>query len=64
MRSLGAERVIDYAVEDVFAGGEKWDVVVDTVGRAPVRAPSDRERGRLALVAAASRRYCWCRGSR
>ncbi|MEU8612139.1 NAD(P)-dependent alcohol dehydrogenase [Actinoplanes sp. NPDC048791] len=31
--SLGAERVYDYTVEDFTAGGERYDVVFDTVGR-------------------------------
>ncbi|MEZ4296289.1 MAG: zinc-binding dehydrogenase [Polyangiaceae bacterium] len=60
VRSLGAERVIDYAVEDVFAGGEKWDVVVDTVGRAPVsalRRIAGSEAG-WRWWPRASRRYC------
>src|SRR5512137_1530867 len=35
VRSLGAERVIDYASEDFTASGERWDVVVDTAGTAP-----------------------------
>ncbi len=34
-RSLGAERVIDYALEDFAEAEAAWDVVVDTVGNAP-----------------------------
>ncbi|WP_433729809.1 NAD(P)-dependent alcohol dehydrogenase [Actinoplanes sp. CA-051413] len=33
VESLGAERVYDYTVEDFTAGGERYDVVFDTVGR-------------------------------
>ncbi|MBX2803882.1 MAG: NAD(P)-dependent alcohol dehydrogenase [Myxococcales bacterium] len=53
VRSLGAERVIDYATTDVFAGSEQWDVVIDTIGRASlaqcrrVATPN----GRIGLVA-------------
>ncbi|MCM4083863.1 NAD(P)-dependent alcohol dehydrogenase [Actinoplanes sp. TRM88002] len=45
VESLGADRVFDYTVEDFTAGGERYDVVFDTVGRSsfarcrPVLAP-------------------------
>ncbi|GAA1967622.1 NAD(P)-dependent alcohol dehydrogenase [Microbacterium deminutum] len=35
VRSLGAERVIDYAIEDFAAGDERYDVIVECVGNAP-----------------------------
>jgi NADPH:quinone reductase-like Zn-dependent oxidoreductase len=36
-RSLGAEDVIDYATEDFTDGSRRWDVIVDTAGRRPLR---------------------------
>lgn len=35
VRSLGADRVIDYTVEDFTAGGQAYDVIVECVGNAP-----------------------------
>ena len=35
--SLGADEVLDYAREDVTAGSRRWDVIVDTAGRRPLR---------------------------
>jgi NADPH:quinone reductase-like Zn-dependent oxidoreductase len=35
VRSLGADRTVDYAVEDVTAEGSRYDVVVDCVGNLP-----------------------------
>jgi NADPH:quinone reductase-like Zn-dependent oxidoreductase len=35
VRSLGAERVIDYAVEDFASGSDQYDVIVECVGNAP-----------------------------
>jgi NADPH:quinone reductase-like Zn-dependent oxidoreductase len=35
LRSIGAERVIDYAREDYTRGGERWDVIVDVAGNHP-----------------------------
>ncbi|ADX74199.1 Zn-dependent oxidoreductase, NADPH:quinone reductase [Pseudarthrobacter phenanthrenivorans Sphe3] len=35
VRSLGAQRVIDYATEDFTAVGETYDVVMDCVGNVP-----------------------------
>ena len=35
VRSLGADRVIDYTVEDFTANGESYDVIVECVGNAP-----------------------------
>lgn len=44
VRSLGAGQVIDYATQDLAAGGRSYDVVVDCVGNAPV----DRVRASVA----------------
>jgi NADPH:quinone reductase-like Zn-dependent oxidoreductase len=54
VRSLGAERVIDYTREDFAKSGETWDIVLDAVGNVsfarcrPALAPG----GRLLLVVA------------
>ncbi len=32
VRSIGADRVIDYTKEDFTKGGERWDVILDNVG--------------------------------
>jgi NADPH:quinone reductase-like Zn-dependent oxidoreductase len=37
VRSIGAADVIDYTREDFTAGSMKWDVIVDTAGRRPLR---------------------------
>jgi NADPH:quinone reductase-like Zn-dependent oxidoreductase len=54
VRSLGADRVIDYEREDFAAIAETWDVIVDTVGNAPFArsGPVLREGGRLLAVIA------------
>jgi NADPH:quinone reductase-like Zn-dependent oxidoreductase len=36
VRSIGAQRVIDYAREDFAAGVESWDIILDTTGTAPL----------------------------
>ena len=52
VRSIGADDVIDYAHEDFTDGTRRWDAIVDTAGRRPLRqlrralAP----RGTLAIV--------------
>jgi NADPH:quinone reductase-like Zn-dependent oxidoreductase len=52
VRSLGADRVVDYTVEDPTAGDRRYDVVLDIGGNRPLRrlrrvlAP----RGRLIIV--------------
>lgn len=35
VRSLGAQRVIDYTRDDFTAGGDTYDVIIDCVGNAP-----------------------------
>ena len=36
-RSLGADRVVDYTVEDVTRGDERYDLVIDIAGTVPFR---------------------------
>jgi NADPH:quinone reductase-like Zn-dependent oxidoreductase len=36
VRSLGAERVIDYTREDFAEGGQRYDVILDTAGNRPL----------------------------
>jgi NADPH:quinone reductase-like Zn-dependent oxidoreductase len=38
VRSLGADAVVDYTVEDFTRSGERYDVVLDLVGNHPLRA--------------------------
>ena len=37
VRSIGADEVIDYTREEFADGTRRWDVIVDTAGRRPVR---------------------------
>ena len=37
VRSIGADEVIDYTREDFTDGSRRWDVIVDTAGRRPLR---------------------------
>jgi NADPH:quinone reductase-like Zn-dependent oxidoreductase len=37
VRSIGADDVIDYTREDFTDGKRRWDVIVDTAGRRPLR---------------------------
>lgn len=52
VRSLGAERVIDYTREDFARDGARHDVIVDTTGTAPFArcAGSLAEGGRLLVI--------------
>jgi NADPH:quinone reductase-like Zn-dependent oxidoreductase len=35
LRSIGADHVIDYAREDFTKNGQKYDVILDTIGKSP-----------------------------
>jgi NADPH:quinone reductase-like Zn-dependent oxidoreductase len=52
VRSIGADRVIDYRKEDFTRNGERYDVIVDTTGTAPFSRceGSLAEGGRLLVV--------------
>lgn len=54
VRALGASHVIDYSNEDFTRNGQRYDVIVDTVGTAPFSRSkgSLSDRGRLLLVLA------------
>jgi len=52
VRALGAERVIDYTVQDFASAGEAYDVIFDVAGTAPPSRSRRalRPKGRLALL--------------
>jgi NADPH:quinone reductase-like Zn-dependent oxidoreductase len=52
VRSIGADKVVDYTHEDFTQKGETYDIIVDTVGTAPFSRSkgSLKEGGRLLLV--------------
>lgn len=52
VESLGADRVVDYTNQDLTEIGEKFDIVMDTVGTAPFSKSKHllNEKGRLLLV--------------
>lgn len=54
VRGLGAERVIDYTAGDYLRSGERYDVILDTVGSTGYSdcQPALKSEGRLLLVAA------------
>jgi NADPH:quinone reductase-like Zn-dependent oxidoreductase len=52
VRSLGANRVIDYTQVDFAATGETWDIILDTTGTAPFArcAHALKSGGRLVVI--------------
>lgn len=52
VRSIGADRVIDYSKHDFVQSGDSWDVIVDTTGSAPFARcePVLRPGGRLLVI--------------
>ncbi len=51
VRSLGADRVIDYTTEDFVASGERYDVMIDNVGnRSPAKCRRVLTRNGICVV--------------
>ena len=52
VRSIGADEVIDYTREDFTDGSRRWDVIIDTAGRRPLRKlrRALTSKGRLVIV--------------
>ncbi len=52
MRGLGADHVIDYTAQDFTQNGQRYDVVMDTVGNAPYARVKDslKPGGRVLMV--------------
>jgi NADPH:quinone reductase-like Zn-dependent oxidoreductase len=52
VRSLGAERAIDYTTTDALDGSQRYDLIIDTGGRRPVRRlrKALARRGTLVIV--------------
>jgi NADPH:quinone reductase-like Zn-dependent oxidoreductase len=57
VRSIGADRVIDYTRDDFTRGGERYDIILDCVGNAPLSACRRvlNPKGILVLVGAPDR---------
>ncbi len=56
VRSLGADHVIDYTMEDFRTGGARWDAIVDTAAHRPFREslPALVSGGRYVFVGGSS----------
>ena len=52
VRSIGADRVIDYTREDFASSGETWDIILDTTATAPLARCEQalKQGGRLLVV--------------
>lgn len=64
VRSIGADHVIDYTKEDFTKGGQRYDVIVDTVGNHSLWAYRGvlQPQGILVIVGAGSREDKWIGG--